>query len=208
MDASLPVRGGLQRRGRQAEDDAQARREIDLVGIEVPVVEAVVDRLHRERVALLVRGLRRIRALLPVGCRRLALCGFELAVALARLRDVRHRADDSVGPSVLVAHRHAVLAAPAPLAAHAAVAEVDLKPRRVALQALDDGFAILWAVVGMDRLGNVAGGVRWVVRLHAQHLAQGLGEIDFAAVEIGVIDRIIDGLHRERVTLFGSRAVA
>ena len=35
-----------------------------------------------------------------------------------------------------------------------------------------------------------------------EHVAQRLGKIDFAALKIGVVDRVIDRLHRERVALF------
>ena len=107
-----------------------------------------------------------------------------------------------------MAHRDAVLAAPAPVSIHGAIAEIDLEARRVAAEMRDNRLAIGGQVVGMDRLGDIAGGVGRIVRLHAEHVAQRLREIDLAALEIGVVDRVIDRLHRERVALFYPARIA
>ena len=61
-----PIFGLRQHFGGKTEQDAQARREIDRVGLEIPVIKTVVDRFHRERVALFGRRDRGGIAL-PVG---------------------------------------------------------------------------------------------------------------------------------------------
>ena len=86
--------------------------------------------------------------------------------------------------------------------------EIDFETRRVAPEMRDDRLAVGGAIVGMDRLDDVAGGQRRIFRLHPQHLAQLLGKIDFAALEVGVIDRVIDGLHRERIALLDAGRIA
>ena len=72
----------------------------------------------------------------------------------------------------------------------------------------DDRLAVGGAIVGMDRLDDVAGGERRIFRLHPEHVAQLLGKIDFAALQIGIVDGVIDRLHRERVALFDAGRIA
>ena len=209
MDALFPVVGGLKRRRRKSQNDAQARRVIDVVGFEIPVAQSVVDGLHGERIALFIRGRRADRAVrLPVGGGSFRARGFELAMTLTFLGDVAHRADDSIGASVGAAHRDAVLAAPAPASVGSPVTEVDLEPRRVAPEMRDDRLAVGGTIVGMNSLDDVAGGESRIFRLHPEHVAQLLGEIDLAAFKVGVVNGIVDGLHRERVALFGAGRIA
>ena len=107
-----------------------------------------------------------------------------------------------------MAHRDAVLAAPAPGSIRRHVAEIDFEPRRVAPEMRDDRLAVGGAVVRMNLLGDTASGKCRVFRLHSEHVAQLLGEIDLTALEVGIVDRIVDRLHRERIALFDTGRIA
>ena len=93
---------------RQAEQDAQVRRVIGGVGLDIPVVETVIDRFHRECVALFARR-ERVggRVALTIRGGRDGPRGFQFTIALALLGDIAHRADDAIGASVGMAHRDA-----------------------------------------------------------------------------------------------------
>jgi len=70
-----------------------------------------------------------------------------------------------------MAHRDAILAAPAPGAVRSCKTEVDLETRRVTPEMLHDRLAVGGAIVRMDLVGDAAGGESRIFRLHPEHVA-------------------------------------
>ena len=178
----------------------QGRRQIERARLDVPVVHVLVDRLQRERIALLVAGAVCERERGAV--RRGGGDGFALLVL--DLGDVAGRADQPVGAAVGMALRDAGLARPAPRPVAAAIAGVDLEARGQALEMLRERVPIERHVVGMHARHPV--GRRRELRLaQAQHDAQRRRIEDGVGVDVPVVDAVVERLERERVPLLGRR---
>ena len=167
----LPVFRLRQQLGGQAKQNTQAGREVDRVVFQIPVKEAVVDGLHRERIAFFGRRDGGCIAL-AVGRRGLGACGLEFAVALAFFGDIAHRAHDAISAAIPVAYRDAVLAAPAPASVRRRETEIDLETRRITPEMLNDRLAVGGAIVRVNFLDDVAGGERGVFRFHPEHAVE------------------------------------
>ena len=117
MDAVDPVLRRAQLSFGYEDLAAHAGRIEDFVLLDVPVVEALADRVQRVGIARLAF----------LQCRRQALL----------CRDVAGRADQANGPAVVVALRHADLPRPAPGTVAVAIAVFADQPRRLALEVGD-----------------------------------------------------------------------
>ena len=198
MDARGPL---VERRaGRKILHRQQRRRQVDRARLDVPVVHVLVDRLQRERVALLVAGaaLQRQRGAMLRGG------GDGLALAMLDLGDVAGRAGQAVGAAVGLALRDAGLARPSPCAVVAAVAGVDLEARGQPLEVLPERMPIERHVVRMHPRHPV--GRRGELGLaQAQHDAQRRRVEDRVGFDVPVVDAVVERLERERISLVGRR---
>jgi len=97
-----------------------------------------------------------------------------------------------------MAHRNAILAAPAPVSVHGAIAEIDFEARRVAAKMRDDRLAIGRQIIGVDRFGDVAGGV---TADYCRIVDRGDGDVDRAGslAALLVDDRVGEAVRAEVV---------
>ena len=154
MDKAGPIIERETFAGSDAQQRPQRRREVDLSGADVPVIQAFVERLEGEGEAFFVASVLTLRlAGGDVGEPR----RHHLAFALLERGDIAGGTDETQGATILTALGNAGLPRPAPGVGSGPIAHLAIEARRLALEMARHGTAIDRQVVGMDAAEPVLG---------------------------------------------------